>query len=244
MKNEYDHDFFAQRHNRTVYSARKVLPIVLDVLPEVRSAIDFGCGVGTWLSVLKENGVETISGLDGPWVEQNLLEIPQEDFRQINFEETIDVDTKYDLAMTLEVAEHLTPESAAGFVDTLIRASDFVLFSAAIPFQGGRGHFNEQWPEYWAQLFAERGYVALDFVRQKIWNDSQIPTWYRQNTLLFVKKEELHRVNLPESEKQGSHAPLNLVHPSHYLYLMQQSSTVKGSFRMFLKAIKTSLLGS
>ncbi|MBN2705540.1 MAG: hypothetical protein JXR89_03765 [Deltaproteobacteria bacterium] len=93
--NTYRHDFYKDRHQKTVYSARAVLSIVLDALPPVHSAIDFGCGVGTWLSVLKEKGVGEIQGLDGPWVEQGLLEIPKQDFREVNFEKTIVPDKKY-----------------------------------------------------------------------------------------------------------------------------------------------------
>src|SRR3972149_650112 len=104
-KNDYGHNFYKDRHQKTVYSARTVLSIIIDALPELRSAIDFGCGVGTWLSVLKEKGVREIQGIDGPWVEQDLLEIPRQDFRQVNFEERVDLAKKYDLAITLEVAE-------------------------------------------------------------------------------------------------------------------------------------------
>ncbi|MCI5165514.1 MAG: methyltransferase domain-containing protein, partial [Candidatus Electrothrix sp. GM3_4] len=186
MKNDYGHDFYKDRHNKTIYSATKVISIILDALPKVNSAIDFGCGVGTWLSVLKEKGVCEVQGLDGPWVEKDLLEIPHDNFRQINFEGIISCDKQYDLAISLEVAEHLSDKSAVRFVESLTAASDFILFSAAILFQGGNGHVNEQWPDYWADMFAKRGFVALDIVRSKIWNDSQIPTWYRQNILLYV----------------------------------------------------------
>ena len=146
-KHDWGHDAYKDRHQKTVYSARTVLSIVLDVLPEVNSAIDFGCGVGTWLSVMKEKCVREIHGLDGPWVEQDLLEIPIQDFSQVDFEETISCDKKYDLAISLEVAEHLSEKATMGLVESLVTASDFILFSAAIPFQDGRGHINAQWPD-------------------------------------------------------------------------------------------------
>jgi hypothetical protein len=226
MENIYGRDFYKDSYQGTVYSARTVLSIVLDALPPVYSVIDFGCGVGTWLSVLKEKGVRETQGLDGHWVEQDLLKIPKRDFREVDFEETITSDKKYDLAMTLEVAEHLSPKNAIRFVDSLVTASDFVLFSAAIPFQGGRNHINEQWQGYWADMFAERGYVVLDFVRRKIWHDKQIPTWYRQNILLFVKKGQVHRVKIPRLDEHGTNFPISLVHPDTYLSKVNQMLSV------------------
>ena len=236
MKNGYGHNFSKDRHQKTVYSARTVLSIIIDALPEVHSAIDFSCGVGTWLSVLKEKGVREIHGIDGPWVEQDLLEIPRQDFRQVNFEERVYLDKKYDLAITLEVAEHLSDKTAIPFVENLVAASDFILFSAAIPFQGGNGHINEQWPDYWADLFNESGYVALDFVRRKIWNDKQIPTWYRQNILMFVKKEQMQRVKLSGLDECDNHLPISLVHPDIYLSKVYRTSSVKGSWELFRQA--------
>jgi hypothetical protein len=236
MSNNYGHAFYKDRHQKTIHSARTVLAIILAALPEVNSAVEFGCGVGTWLSVLKEEGVGEIQGMDGPWVEQDLLEIPIDNFRQVNFESGVKLDRKYDLAISLEVAEHLSDRAAAQFVDSLTNAADFVLFSAAIPFQGGIGHINEQWPDYWAKLFNDRGYVALDFVRGQIWHDRQIPVWYRQNILLFVKKEQLPRVKLPQGDAANSHLPMSLVHPDIYVEMIMNPS-VKKSWRIFQRAV-------
>jgi cyclopropane fatty-acyl-phospholipid synthase-like methyltransferase len=189
MKTLYGHDFYQSRHQQTQYSAKTILTLVLAALPKTNSAVDFGCGVGTWLAMLHENGVEEIQGFDGPWVEHNLLEIPEQNFRQANLEEKINLDKKYDLAISLEVAEHLHPDKAKVFIETLANAADFVLFSAAIPFQGGKGHINEQWPDYWSELFNGHAYDAVDLIRQQIWHENEIPLWYRQNLLLYVKRE-------------------------------------------------------
>lgn len=240
MKNNYGYNFYKNRHQKTVYSAKRVSSIIFEALPDVHSAIDFGCGVGTWLSVLKESGVSEILGLDGPWVEQELLEIPTQDFRQVNFEEVITLDKKYDLAISLEVAEHLSERAAVSFVDSLTSASNFILFSAAIPFQTGRGHINLQWQDYWADLFIERGFVVLDLVRKKIWEDRYIPPHYRQNILLFVKKEDVHRVKGPEIGGYDYSTPISLVHPDMYLLRIKKMSSVKGSWLLFLHAVKKS----
>lgn len=229
----YDYDFYKDRHQRTNYSAQQVLSILADVLPSLKSAVDFGCGVGTWLSVAQNMGAANIKGLDGPWVDHKLLEIPLDNFEQVNFEENIECDQRYDLAITLEVAEHLAGKTAGKFVESLIRASDFVLFSAAIPYQGGEGHINEQWPDYWVEQFQDKGYVALDCIRKEIWSDRKIPIWYRQNILLFVKQERLEDLKLPGIDVLDLYAPLSTVHPETYLHMV----SLRGSFSLFLKAV-------
>ena len=239
MKDIYGDSFYKDRHQNTVYSARTILSIVLDAIPTVHSAIDFGCGVGTWLSVLKEKGANEIQGLDGPWVEREFLQIPKQDFREVNFEKPITLDKKYDLAVTLEVAEHISDNSADDFVDSLTTASDFVLFSAAIPFQGGSGHVNEQWPDYWAEMFSKREYIALDFVRRDIWDDKQIPTSYKQNILLFLKKDQLPRVKASRLDINDNNAPISLVHPDSYLSKVNSMQSVKGSWKLFRRALKS-----
>jgi len=237
MNAAYGQWFYERRHQQTVASARTLLTVVLDVLPPVRSAIDVGCGVGTWLAVLREEGVEEVCGVDGPWVDRELLEIAEDEFREMDLEKEFVTPERYDLALSLEVAEHLPPDAAGGFVDTLTAVSDFVLFSAAIPRQGGRGHVNEQWPGYWAALFAERGYAALDFVRRRIWDDERIPAWYRQNVLLFAKEERVAELALSPHEIFVDEAPPALVHPETYL-----SRLDKASRRGPLRSIRRKLL--
>lgn len=221
VKSQYSNAFFAARHRKTVHSAESILSVVMDAIPPVNSVVDFGCGVGTWLSVAQKRGCETVQGFDGPWVDQELLEVKREEFTVVDFERPVPLERKYDLAMTLEVAEHLSDTAAVPFVESLIAAADHVLFSAAIPLQGGTGHINEQWPEYWAKLFNDRGYVTLDFIRPAVWDDSQIPPWYRQNAMMFVRESCAAAVKIPASglmtpqtASDGSPAmPMRLVHP-------------------------------
>jgi hypothetical protein len=183
----YEDNFYKHRHHKTEYAAERILSIVLDVIPKTESAVDLGCGVGTWLSVLRQKGIQDIQGIDGEWVNTDLLEIPDSNFMTGNFSEGIDIDRRFGLAISLEVAEHLPERKSSSFVETLTQLSDFVLFSAAIPYQGGTHHLNEQWPEYWDNLFREKGYVGFDIIRRNIWDDETIPFYYKQNILLFVQ---------------------------------------------------------
>lgn len=232
----YLKDFYVGRHEKTVYSANTILTLLLQKIPPVNSAIDLGCGVGTWLSVLRDKGIKEIKGLDGSWVDQNLLAIPADCFEQVDLSRKIKPQKKYDLAISLEVAEHLPSSQAKEFVLTLTELSDFVLFSAAIPFQGGKNHFNEQWQSYWVNLFQEAGYLVYDFIRPKIWNDNQIPVWYRQNILFFVDSHKAAAV-LETDGLNVNQMPLDIVHPDLFIDKMQKHKSLKGSFKLFYRSL-------
>jgi hypothetical protein len=236
----YPREFYASRNERTRHAARTILPLVLQAVPGVDSAMDVGCGVGTWLAVLRELGVAEVQGVDGPWVDRSLLVIPNEAFRHVDLTQPLRLNRRYALAMSLEVAEHLPESRAEGFVDDLVSLSDFVLFSAAVPGQGGRGHVNEQWLEYWAVKFAQRGYVPVDLVRRTIWHDDAIPYWYRQNLLLYVTRDRLAELRGPTDvrDERPRDWSLSVVHPRGYLRKVERLQSLNGSWRAFRRALR------
>ena len=213
----YESHFYARRYERTAQAAAHILDLVLPRLPPVRSAVDVGCGVGAWLAVLRDRGVTDTAGIDGAWVEDKLLKIPAEQFRRADLSKPLNLGRRFDLAISLEVAEHLPPARAEGFVEELTAASDFVLFSAAIPFQGGYGHVHERWPSYWAGLFARRGYAVRDWVRPRLWADESVPVWYRENLLLFGAERRLPELVPAPDGSADEPMPLDVVHPEAYL---------------------------
>jgi hypothetical protein len=238
--NAYTQDFYENRHENTIYAANTVLSILLERLPKIDSVVDIGCGVGTWLSVLHEKGVKNIQGIDGNWVDQNLLVIPKTCFKQIDLSKTVCLEKKYDMAISLEVAEHLPPDRAEKFVYSLTELSDFVLFSAAIPFQGGVNHINEQWPHYWVKLFGTFDYIVYDFIRPKIWNDNRIPVWYRQNILFFSKRQKAKDVRTYPIDIDDWFMRINVVHPDIYLNTAQFG--VKKSFRLLCQSLRNAII--
>jgi hypothetical protein len=228
----YDEEFFRERHGRTQHAARVVLGVVSEFLPRIESAVDVGCGVGTWLSVLREHGALVVQGVDGPWVNRQHLVIPPECFLTHDLSRPLNLGRRFDLAISLEVAEHLPADCAGGFVQTLTGLADVVLFSAAIPLQGGRGHVNEQWPEYWAGLFGSRNFRVFDAIRPRIWSDRTIPTWYRQNILLFVSDDRVPALVALQARQPAW--PLSLVHPEIYLKVHRKRS----GLRKLLRALR------
>ena len=164
--------------------------------------MDVGCGVGTWLKYLMGKGAD-VRGIDGPWVTS--LVIPEKQFIRHHFGEgfKLPIVMRFDLAISLEVGEHINPSLADEYVAFLCGLSDVVLFSAAVPGQGGHGHVNERWPDYWAALFAQKGYVQKDVLRSRFWSDERIPGRYRQNLMLYGKPERIGHIEDQTNDLHG-----------------------------------------
>lgn len=184
----YNDSFFAKQSDKSYESACCVLPLVLSKIP-VRSAIDVGCGVGTWASRLLESGIADVVGLDGDYVNRKMLRIPESSFQPWDLTKPIKLGRRFDLAVCMEVAEHLPESRAVSLVEDLTTLAPAVLFSAAIPGQGGTNHINEQYLSYWNKLFGERGYVLHDVIRPVLWHEERCDWVYRQNAVLFVDKQ-------------------------------------------------------
>ncbi len=206
----YTSRFYDNQSEGSLRSARTVVPIVMEMI-RPKSVVDVGCGVGTWLRAFSENGVEKVLGLDGDYVDTSRLLIPEENFRPTDLSRPFSVSERFDFALSLEVAEHLPRESAERFVKALVDLAPVVMFSAAIPLQGGTNHINEQWPEYWADIFGSFNYRMLDVLRGRIWQDPAVEWCYRQNIFLFASEKFLN-ANQVLKKAEDLSSDLVLVH--------------------------------
>lgn len=142
-----------------------------------RSVLDVGCGLGHFTRKFMESGIKEVLAVDGDYLNPDLLFIPKEYFRTADLTKPFDFGRKFDLVVSLEVAEHLPPECAGQFVECLVRHGEAVLFSAAFPGQGGQMHLNEQWATWWGEHFQKHGYIPLDMIRPKVLDNSDLPPW-------------------------------------------------------------------
>jgi len=190
---KYNDDFFNGMQDGSLCSAEIMLPGVLACFRPgaIKSVVDFGCGIAEWLSVFQRLGIADVLGLDGAWVNKKLLKIDEKNFRTTDLSKKVLLEKKYDLAVSMEVGEHLPETSAAAFVESIAHAADFVLFSAAVPFQGGVNHINEQCPCYWQALFSLHNFAAIDVLRKKVWNNVSVTNCYAQNTILYIKNDRV-----------------------------------------------------
>lgn len=245
--NHYTEEFYAGQQSGSLSSAQKILPLVNELFhPE--SVIDIGCGVGYWLKVWQDLGVQDIRGVEGPYVTADMLKVDKQFVSFQDLKEPLNINRRFGLAMSLEVAEHLPSSHARQFIEQLTSLSDIVLFSAAIPGQEGTYHINEQQPEYWAAYFKEFGYVPVDYIRPKVWGDDRnVEWWYQQNVLLYIKE---HKVGtypaLAEDLRRTNAQYLLRVHPWlwHYkLQHIQKTRTVVGFTRWKLYPLKKFVQG-
>jgi SAM-dependent methyltransferase len=213
LAEDYDTEFYSFIEDGSRRSARAFGPYILHLLPKIRSTVDFGCGSGTWLAEFQRAGIDRIFGLDFGIGAKERLFIELDRYKSADLGLPISV-VDFDLCISLEVAEHLSSDSANVFVRNLTEASPRVLFSAAITNQGGHHHVNERPPDYWILKFEQRHFRCFDVLRPMVWDDGRISWWYRQNALLFIREdlnEEVERfARLPTF--QGRY----LVHPSAY----------------------------
>ncbi|HEY7158746.1 MAG TPA: methyltransferase domain-containing protein [Gemmataceae bacterium] len=235
------HDLHHNQMRRREEAIRHSAEVILSELFRrfsPRSALDVGCGMGIWLQAAQALGVADIQGIEGDWLDKNLLRIPQQHVATLDLEQVFDLGRRFDLVICLEVAEHLQPAAAGPLVESLVRHADVVLFSAAIPFQGGHHHVNEQFPDYWDRLFQRFDYRAIDFLRPIIWTNPAVLWWLRQNILVFAKREltidEAPFVGLSERAK-----PLSLVHPGLYLMKVKQAQSVQEEHDQLLALLRS-----
>jgi hypothetical protein len=201
----FDAHFFEHVVRDSRESAQIVVSLVYKLL-EPASVLDVGCAMGTWLDEWGKAGVQDMLGIDGDYIDRAGLLIPEDKFSPLELEQPFSLGRTFDLVTALEVAAHLEQANADAFVESLTRHGDTILFSSAVPGQGGDHHVNEQWPSYWAEKFAKAGYTLYDNIRPQIWTDPRIMPWYRQNILLFARGRSFGTTE----------APLDLVHPEFW----------------------------
>ena len=190
----YDETFFRYLQQGSTRSAQVIVPLVIDRL-KIGSVLDVGCGAGAWLACYRAAGLPRYVGVDGDYVTAASLLIPSSAFLPFDITKPFDLGERFAMVQCLEVGEHLPTDASRTLVENLTRHGDVVLFSAAVPGQGGENHINEQPYEFWRALFAAQGYSPYDFLRPLVRGNTYVEPWYRHNTMLYVAEHS--RASLP-----------------------------------------------
>lgn len=204
-----EYNIYASERNGNC-SENIILSLILSKY-KINSMVDFGCAIGRWCKAGKSLGIKEVLGIDGKYVNEEQLVINKDEFIGADLGEKINLSKRYDLAISLEVAEHLPEEKCDIFVENLTNASDIILFSAAIPGQGGDFHVNEKPLSYWQKKFETQGYDLCDCLRPIIWKNESIMPMYRQNCVFFIKREICN-----EKYMVNNNAIIDIVHPKMY----------------------------
>ena len=216
----YDDDFYEHGFGTPQMSSESAR-IYTDHLTNFflpKSVIDLGCGRGVWLKAFKDRGATKLIGVDGDWNSQDKMLDEEIIFQSADLNNLQSEPERYDLAMSLEVAEHLVQASSEDFVGYLTKSSDTVLFGAAYENQGGINHINEQKHSYWAGIFKLNGFLPFDFFREKFWGNQKVGFWYRQNIFLYLKKdtEVFNLFNNKGFSPLQDFSFMNCIHPELY----------------------------
>jgi SAM-dependent methyltransferase len=195
----YTPEFYRNCSAGSASSAAVVVPYLAKLL-KPSSVLDVGCGTGLWLAEWERTGAE-VAGVDGPWVQRDRLKIPRETFTAHDLSEPLNLQRRFEVVTCLEVAEHLTVKAGHRLIDGLCRHGDVIVFSAAVPGQGGTNHINLHWPSYWAKLFAKHGYKPYDVLRDHFWWDQRVEWWYRQNLLIFADPAAAAKLGLETPDR-------------------------------------------
>ena len=216
---KYVHDTDIHRSK----DAEHIVPFIIKLF-HPSSVLDVGCGLGNFLKVFIDSGITEVTGIEGEWLDLGKLAIDKEFIRIKDLEKPFDLERRFDIALCLEVAEHISEDAAEHLIGTLTAHSDVVIFSAAIPGQGGQNHINEQWIEYWEALFNKHDYKLYDIIRPFIWNIHDIFWWYRQNIVVYIKRSK----DVSFRTTPGN----NYIHPELYLSKISEINTLKEELKL------------
>ena len=225
---DYGREFYEWTDQAALTAAEIVVPTVLDMV-DVTSVVDVGCGTGAWLRAFVDRGVTDVLGIDTDRVPPDLLKIGRDRYMTADLAHPPTVGRNFDLAVSVEVAEHLPEEAADRFVAFLCSLAPVLLFSAAIPGQEGEAHLNEQWPSYWSGRFAVHGFESLDVVRPLIWDNADVPWFYRQNLLIYVRSTDRGRITIGDGISPTARTADGVGSPVHVHVVPAASRTQTGN---------------
>jgi SAM-dependent methyltransferase len=190
-KTAYDSDYYdSVVEGPAVRSADVIAESIMASL-HPNTIVDIGCGTGALLESFRRKRC-TVFGLEYSdaaleYCRMRELEVKKFDVRK----DTIDLKDHFDVAISMEVAEHIPAKNADRYIALLTSLSNTIIFTAAHPGQGGTDHLNEQPPSYWKAKFRKFGFVfdeMLSLQLQKVWEDSgSVMIWYCQNLMVFVE---------------------------------------------------------
>jgi SAM-dependent methyltransferase len=213
----YDSSYYAQFRQTGRQSADVIATLVVERY-QPRSVVDVGCGEGYFLDAFRDAGVAETFGVDGPFNDGVLVREHGHEFATIDLDATeVSSARMFDVAVCLEVAEHLRPQRGPALVAALVELAPVVVFSAATPLQPGQGHINTRPQSYWIEQFAAKGYRAADVIRPRIWHDERVSCWYRQNVLVYSRDED------------GEVPIADLVHPGILRLAVENTRTRSGA---------------
>lgn len=185
----YQPDYFVEGIFKTDYAS--IASLIFKTY-QPKTIVEFGCGPGHLTRELDKLNI-AVTAIDG-FSNPDFKRAKSITFTKVDLNDQKAIaqflgDKKFDLAICTEVGEHLNPASSVHLVKYLTQSAPVVIFSAAVPGQGGHGHINCQPRELWHDLFSKSGFRLIDSFRQKLRDNETLAMWYKLNLLDYVSKD-------------------------------------------------------
>ena len=153
--------------------------------------VDCGCGHGDISKEFLSHGCKEAFLFDGsPDAVEIARSAGMKNVEQLDFANAETIPAKGDLAICLEVAEHIPTAYAGNLCRLLSNVAPTLAFTAAPPGQGGHLHVNNQPQSYWINLFLKNGMVydpqAVARIRKAF--GGRMLSDYDENLMVFRKK--------------------------------------------------------
>jgi len=174
---------------------------------KIKNIIDIGCGNGSYVKKFLDSNFECI-GYDGnpitPEITDGLCKV-------MDLSKPTNLG-KYDLAISLEVGEHIPKQYEQIFIDNVCSSSNNIIISWAVEGQGGYGHVNCQNNDYIIAEFNRRGYRYDENISKKLRENSTLP-WF-VNTLMYF--EYKNGLIIPEE----NYPQINIENPKNLKFII------------------------
>jgi SAM-dependent methyltransferase len=186
----YGRSYYEKRQYDPRRSDAQKVARVLEKKYSPDSIVDFGCAIGQHLELFHKEGKE-VAGLEGNPDALEYALVPKSKIKIIDLRDVYKPSQKFDLAICIEVAEHIAEKHANKLVNSLSKAADKIVFTAATPGQGGTHHVNEQPRDYWISKFESVGFRyqknEVELLRRELssMNRSNVP----KNMFVFQRRD-------------------------------------------------------
>lgn len=186
---KYSDKYYENILEDAVQSGKEILQVVHKMFPHIHTVLDVSGGVGEFAEGANLEGFEyTLTDFR---ISKTKLLVPERAYKEHDLRQPnslFPISSTFDLVINTEVGEHLHEDHSNGLIELLTSKGEIILFSAAIPYQGGLFHVNEQWQSYWAEKFEKYGYFPYKYdIRQILRDIPQVSNWYKQNIIIYTK---------------------------------------------------------
>lgn len=188
----YDAKFYDLNITEGTKMAIWFVPLLREIF-QFKSLLDVGCGTGHYLRFCVDHGLSDVLGIEGsPHAFERLL-VDKSQVVRHDLREPFRAGRKWDVALSIEVAEHIDKASAGTYVRTLATSSDTVVLTAARPGQGGRAHVNLQPPEWWQERFRQEHFEYDERLTERLKagirrareSGAFVTSWFEPNVMVF-----------------------------------------------------------